>query len=199
MNTWGFGMGQINNQEKILFYYHFLMKFNFINSFLLKLNSLYLLIDENKKFFFLSLLKFNSFLKVTSLMDITVVDNYNLSKRFEVIYSFWSHLNSFRIFFKIHLFVDQPCLSIRSFYKSADWLEREVWDMFGIKFLLHNDLRRILTDYGFKGHPLRKDFPSIGYVEIIYDENHERIKYVPIESAQSSRSFSFINPWKNWK
>jgi NADH:ubiquinone oxidoreductase subunit C len=92
-----------------------------------------------------------------------------------------------------------PIISLSNIFSSSNWLEREAWDMFGIKFLFHPNLRRILTDYNFKGHPLRKDFPIIGYVELIYNDSIQSIQVVPVEITQSLRFFEFLNPWIKFK
>jgi len=141
--------------------------------------------------------KYNSILKCLALMDLCVIDNLNDTNRFELTYSFLFETN--RIFLKTKISLNKHILSLSPVYSSAIWLEREVWDMFGIKFLLHPDLRRILTDYGFKGHPLRKDFPLTGYYEIQYDDISQSIIVLPLELSQKYRSFELINPWIKWK
>jgi len=142
-------------------------------------------------------LKYNSIFKCLSLMDICVIDNINNFPRFELIYSFL--FRTFRIYLKFKVSAKNYVLSISFLFKSAPWLEREAWDMFGIKFLLHNDLRRILTDYGFCGHPLRKDFPLTGYFELNYDDNMQAINIGFLELSQQFRLFKFYNPWIKWK
>lgn len=141
--------------------------------------------------------KFNSILKAKALMDICVVDYISDTNRFELTYSFI--FETYRIFLKTKISSNKYILSLSNVFASANWLEREVWDMFGIKFLLHPDLRRILTDYGFKGYPLRKDFPLTGYYEIQYDDISQSIIILPIELSQKYRSFELINPWIKWK
>lgn len=101
---------------------------------------------------------------------------------------------TFKVGIKLHNNGYIPLLSIGKFYKSAVWLEREIWDMFGIKFIMHLGLRRILTDYGFKGYPLRKDYPLVGYVDIYYDDVTQLIKYNPLELTQNLRFFDVVNP-----
>lgn len=91
-----------------------------------------------------------------------------------------------------------PLISIESYYLSSNWLEREVWDMFGLKFLFHSNLRRILTDYGFKGHPLRKEFPLIGYIDVYYNDAIQNISFGNVEVSQSMRFYTFENPWNKW-
>jgi NADH-quinone oxidoreductase subunit C len=138
-------------------------------------------------------------LKLTSLTDIITIDYlYEYKNRFEIIHIFWNHLKNIRIFLRININIFSPILSIYSFYNSANWLEREIFDMFGIKFLIHSDLRRILTDYGFNGYPLRKDFPTTGFIEIFYDDMFQSISIYPIEESQLYRIFRFENPWNYW-
>lgn len=146
----------------------------------------------------LTFLKNNSISNFDKLVDIIVVDNISNLNRFEVNYVFWNMLYEYR--FSIKIFTDgiRMIYSINNFYKSALWLEREVWDMYGIKFLFQIGLRRVLTDYGFKGHPLRKDFPLLGYVDVYYDDSMQSIKVAPVELAQSLRFFKFENPWNKW-
>jgi NADH:ubiquinone oxidoreductase subunit C len=115
--------------------------------------------------------------------------------RFEVLYSFWNYNLGQRLMLKLVTGLNQWILSINNFFSSSIWFEREIWDLFGIKFLLHGDLRRLLTDYGFRGHPLRKDFPLIGYFEARYDDILKGIFTEPVEMAQVYRRYKFINPW----
>jgi NADH dehydrogenase (ubiquinone) Fe-S protein 3 len=131
-----------------------------------------------------------------ALMDVTAVDYPSRNLRFEVVYNLLSvHYNA-RI--RIKTCVDEitPIHSITGVYSSAGWWEREVWDMFGIFFLGHPDLRRILTDYGFQGHPLRKDFPLTGYVEVRYDDSEKRVVTESLELTQEFRYFDFASPWE---
>jgi NADH:ubiquinone oxidoreductase subunit C len=138
------------------------------------------------------LLKFNSLFKLTCLGDVCVVDNLNRQKRFEICYNFLSVNHNTRFFFKTY--TNTQVQSLTHFFASANWLEREVWDMFGIFFSGHPDLRRILTDYGFDGFPLRKDFPLTGYIEIRYDDEKSAIVYEPLELSQEYRLFNFTSP-----
>nr|BDN85851.1 NADH dehydrogenase subunit 9 [Microheliella maris]BDN85884.1 NADH dehydrogenase subunit 9 [Microheliella maris] len=130
------------------------------------------------------------------LIDITAVDYPNRKYRFEVVY----HLLSVHLIGRLRLKIctDQlnPVPSIVPLYAAANWWEREVWDMFGIFFSNHPDLRRILTDYGFEGYPLRKDFPLTGYVEVRYDDSQKRVVSEPLEMTQEFRSFDFLSPWE---
>ena len=130
------------------------------------------------------------------LIDVTAVDYPSRSLRFEVVYNLLSiHYNA-RIRVKTCVNEIQPLLTSTQVYSSAGWWEREVWDMFGIFFAHHPDLRRILTDYGFQGHPLRKDFPLTGYVEVRYDDSEKRVITESLELTQEFRFFDFASPWE---
>lgn len=129
------------------------------------------------------------------LIDITATDYPGKDARFEVIYNFLSLLLNQRIRIRVQTDEKHSIPSISEYYSSAKWYEREVWDMFGIVFNGHDDLRRILTDYEFEGHPLRKDFPLTGYVEMRYDEEEGRCIYEPVELLQDYRNFDFMSPW----
>lgn len=148
-------------------------------------------------YYFLNFLLKHTNTLFTQLIDIAVVDLVLVNKktRFKVSYLLQSVHYNIRI--KVIVFIEEktPLISVWDFYKSSIWLEREVWDMFGISFLRHPDLRRILSDYGFEGHPLRKDFPLTGYVEIFYDDSKKRIVYEPVALAQEYRNFDLVNPW----
>lgn len=129
-------------------------------------------------------------------VDVTAVDTPSNPERFEIVYNFLSHALNQRI--RIKLFTDEmtPVPSLCRLYPSVGWFEREVWDMYGVFFSDHPDLRRILTDYGFDGHPQRKDFPLTGYVELRYDEAQKRVVYEPVKLTQAYRSFDFLSPWE---
>ena len=134
--------------------------------------------------------------RFTTLIDITAVDWPSREARFDLVYHFLSmHLNQ-RIRVKAVVREDELVPSITSEFPSADWYEREVFDMYGILFSGHPDLRRILTDYGFRGYPLRKDFPTTGYVELRYDEEAKRVVYEPVKLTQEYRLFDFMSPWE---
>ncbi len=134
--------------------------------------------------------------RFTTLIDITAVDWPAREHRFEVVYHLLSmHLNQ-RIRVKVNVREGSLVPSVTGIFKSADWYEREVFDMYGILFSGHPDLRRILTDYGFRGHPLRKDFPTTGYVEVRYDEEAKRVVYEPVTLVQEYRQFDFMSPWE---
>ena len=145
---------------------------------------------------FLTFLKNHTNTQFKMLIDITAVDYPSRSSRFEVVYQLLSiHYNA-RIRIKTNVDELTPIESVSSLFPSANWFERETWDMFGICFLNHPDLRRILTDYGFEGHPLRKDFPVSGYVEFRYDDSKKRVISEPVELAQEFRYFDFASPWE---
>ena len=144
----------------------------------------------------LSELKKKDELKFEMLLDITAVDYPKRSKRFELIYNLLSLKNHLRIRVKIFLNDNEIVPSISKLYKSACWYEREVWDMYGISFSDNNDLRRILTDYGFEEHPLRKDFPLTGFVELRYDEKKKKVSYSKVKLTQDYRNFDFLSPWE---
>ena len=135
--------------------------------------------------------------RFSSLVDITAVDlPERVNARFDVVYHFLSMYQNLRIRLKIAVRADEMVPSITSVHPSANWFEREVFDMFGILFSGHPDLRRILTDYGFRGHPLRKDFPTTGYTEVRYDEAQKRVIYEPVKLVQEYRQFDFMSPWE---
>jgi NADH-quinone oxidoreductase subunit C len=137
--------------------------------------------------------------RFTSLVDITAVDHPDRPKRFDVIYHFLSMWRNQRIRLKIAVREDEMVASLTDLHPSANWFEREVFDMFGILFSGHPDLRRILTDYGFRGYPLRKDFPTTGYTEVRYDEVQKRVVYEPVKLVQEYRQFDFMSPWEGAK
>ena len=130
------------------------------------------------------------------LMDICGVDYPERPKRFEVVYNLLSLVHNNRVTVKVMLDDNSSIPSVSKVFSSADWWEREIWDLFGIFFSGHPDLRRILTDYGFDGHPLRKDFPLTGYVEVRYDDAQKRVVYEPVKLTQEYRDFDFLSPWE---
>ena len=134
--------------------------------------------------------------RFTTLIDLTAIDWPARERRFDLVYNLLSmHLNQ-RVRLKVEVREDEIAPSITGVYPCADWYEREVFDMYGILFSGHPDLRRILTDYGFNGHPLRKDFPTTGYVEVRYDEEQKRVVYDPVKLTQEYRQFDFMSPWE---
>ena len=130
------------------------------------------------------------------LVDLTAVDRPDQPERFEVVYNLLSLKLNQRIRVKLTTDERTPVDSVSGVFSSAIWMEREVWDMFGIFFSGHPDLRRILTDYGFEGHPLRKDFPLTGFKEVRYDEEQKRVVYEPVKLTQEFRRFDFMSPWE---
>jgi len=130
------------------------------------------------------------------LMEMAGVDFPQRAKRFEVVYMLLSLTKSHRILVKVSTDEDTPVPTVTTLWPNAGWLEREVFDMYGVKFAGNNDLRRILTDYGFEGHPFRKDFPLTGYVELRYSEEEKRVVYEPVQLAQDLRQFDFLSPWE---
>ena len=130
------------------------------------------------------------------LVDITAVDFPDRDRRFEIVYNLLSLTHNLRLRIKLPTDESSPVPSATAVFSVALWFEREVWDMYGLFFTDHPDLRRILTDYGFEGHPLRKDFPLTGYVEVRYDEDSKRVVYEPVKLVQEFRSFDFMSPWE---
>jgi NADH-quinone oxidoreductase subunit C len=130
------------------------------------------------------------------LIDICGVDYPDRERRFEVVYNLLSLKRNLRLRVKVATAEDQPVPSVAGVYSVAGWFEREAWDLYGIYFADHPDLRRILTDYGFEGHPLRKDFPLTGFVEVRYDIEQKRVIYEPVKLRQEFRTFDFVSPWE---
>ena len=141
-------------------------------------------------------LRTDSACRFSSLVDITAVDHPERAERFDVVYHFLSMYQNHRIRLKIAVGEEDMVPSLTAIHPSANWFEREVFDMFGILFSGHPDLRRILTDYGFRGFPLRKDFPTTGYTEVRYDEAQKRVVYEPVKLVQEYRQFDFMSPWE---
>ena len=135
-------------------------------------------------------------LQFVSLIDICGVDYPERTRRFDVVYHLLSPRQNARIRVKVEIGEDMPIASATEIYPGADWYEREAYDLFGILFTGHPDLRRLLTDYGFQGHPLRKDFPLTGFLEVRYDDEQKRVVYEPVRLAQEFRSFDFESPWE---
>ena len=130
------------------------------------------------------------------LLDLCGVDYPDRKERFEVVYHLLSMTRNARLRVKVSTDETQPVPSVISAYPAANWFEREAYDMYGMLFSGHPDMRRLLTDYGFEGHPLRKDFPMTGYVEVRYDEEQKRVVYEPVKLAQEYRNFDFLSPWE---
>ena len=165
------------------------------NSFI-KNSELTIEINENNLIEVIQFLKSNEKCKFRQLIDIAGVDYPDSEKRFQLVYLFLSHENNTRIKVSTQFQLDQNISSITKIFPSANWMEREVFDMYGIKFKNHPDLRRILTDYGFKGHPLRKDFPLTGFNEVRYSEKEKKVIYEPVKLEQNYRNFDFESPWE---
>ena len=145
---------------------------------------------------FVDFLKTDQTCRFSTLIDVTAIDHPGRAKRFDVVYHFLSMHQNHRIRLKVAVREEDMVPSIVDIHPSANWQEREVYDMFGILFSGHPDLRRLLTDYGFRGHPLRKDFPTTGYVEVRYDEEQKRVVYEPVKLVQEYRQFDFMSPWE---
>ncbi len=145
---------------------------------------------------FVEFLKTEPTCKFSTLIDITAVDYPERSKRFDVVYHFLSMHQNQRVRLRVSIREEDMVPSIVPVHAGANWFEREVFDMFGIIFTDHPDLRRLLTDYGFRGHPLRKDFPTTGYTEVRYDEELKRVVYEPVSLTQEYRQFDFMSPWE---
>ena len=141
-------------------------------------------------------LKNTETLNFSQLTDLTAVDYPDRLQRFELVYQLLSIENNKRVRIICSINDGQIVPSVTGIYKSAEWPEREVWDMYGLFFSDHPDLRRLLTDYGFEGHPLRKDFPLTGYVEVRYDDIEKRVAYQPVQLTQEYRDFDFLSPWE---
>ena len=159
-------------------------------------NELLIETEENELLDVVQFLKSNEKCKFRQLIDIAGVDYPDNEKRFELVYLFLSHEHNLRIKLLIKFQINQTIISLTKIFPSANWMEREVFDMYGIKFKNHPDLRRILTDYGFKGHPLRKDFPLTGFNEVRYSEKEKKVIYEPVKLEQNYRNFDFESPWE---
>ena len=170
-----------------------------IQKSIIEQNEFLIEIDESDLIEVVQFLKSNEKSKFRQLIDIAGVDYPEEEKRFQLVYLFLSHENNNRIKISIRFQIDQIISSITKIFPSANWMEREVFDMYGIKFKNHPDLRRILTDYGFKGHPLRKDFPLTGFNEVRYSEKEKKVIYEPVKLEQNYRNFDFSSPWEGTK
>ena len=159
-------------------------------------DELLIVVDETDIIDVVQFLKSNEECKFKQLIDIAGVDYPENEKRFELVYLFLSHENNLRIKLLIKFETNQSISSLTKIFPSANWMEREVFDMYGVKFKNHPDLRRILTDYGFKGHPLRKDFPLTGFNEVRYSEKDKKVIYEPVKLEQNYRNFDFESPWE---
>ncbi len=162
----------------------------------IKHNQIYLSIDDNDLNDVVLFLKTNPKTKFRQLIDITAVDYPEKEKRFKLVYLFLSHEINQRIIIDFFVKENEIVKSLTSIFPSANWMEREVFDMYGIEFKDHPDLRRILTDYNFEGHPLRKDFPLTGHNEVRYSEDTKKVIYEPVKLEQNYRNFDYESPWE---
>ena len=170
-----------------------------INSSIIKNNQIYLDIDNVDLIDVITFLKSNKDTKFKQLIDLTAVDYPENEKRFKMIYLLLSHEFNQRIILNFSIKENESVNSIFKIFPSSNWMEREVFDMYGIKFINHPDLRRILTDYNFEGYPLRKDFPLTGYSEVRYSEDERKVIYEPVKLEQNYRNFDYLSPWEGTK
>ena len=170
-----------------------------INSTEIKHNQLYIEIDKEDLIDVTLFIKTNKDTKFRQLIDITVVDYPEKTQRFKVVYLFLSHEFNQRIILNYAITENEVISSLTSIFPSANWMEREVFDMYGVNFKDHPDLRRILTDYGFEGHPLRKDFPLTGHTEVRYSEDKKKVINEPVKLEQNYRNFDYESPWEGTK
>ena len=165
----------------------------------IKHEQLYINIDSEDLIDVSMFIKTNKNTKFRQLMDVTAVDYPENSQRFKVVYLFLSHEFNQRIILSYLINENELIPSLTSIFPAANWMEREVFDMYGIKFKNHPDLRRILTDYGFEGHPLRKDFPLTGHTEVRYSEDQKKVISEPVKLEQNYRNFDYESPWEGTK
>ena len=170
-----------------------------IKSSKIAFNNLYIDIEPEDLSSTILFLKTNDKCRFKQLIDITAVDYPEREKRFKIIYLLLSHENNLRIVVNINLNENYTIPSIIKIFPSANWMEREVFDMYGLSFSNHPDLRRILTDYGFEGYPLRKDFPLTGHTEVRYSEDKKKVVYENVKLDQQYRDFDFESPWEGTK
>ena len=165
----------------------------------IKHDQIYLETDKDDLVEVCLFLKTNKDTKFRQLIDITVVDYPERNQRFDVIYLFLSHEFNQRLVLKYSISENEVITSLTNIFPSSNWMEREVFDMYGVSFKNHPDLRRILTDYGFKGHPLRKDFPLTGHYEVRYSEDEKKVINEPVKLEQNFRNFDYESPWEGTK
>tara|TARA_S200000501_G_scaffold375388_1_gene427270 strand:+ start:1040 stop:1630 length:591 start_codon:yes stop_codon:yes gene_type:complete len=170
-----------------------------INSSEIKHDNLRLCVDEMDLIEVLLFLKNNPKTKFKQLVDLTAVDFPENEKRFRMIYFLLSHEKNVRVSIEYNIKENDIVSSITSIFPAANWMEREVFDMYGVTFKDHPDLRRILTDYNFEGHPLRKDFPLTGHTEVRYNEEVKKVIYEPVKLEQNYRNFDYESPWEGTK
>ena len=170
-----------------------------INKTSIKHNQIYVEIDKEDLLDVVLFMKTNQDIKFRQLIDITVVDYPEQKQRFKIIYLFLSHEFNQRMILSYSINENEIISSLTSVFPSANWMEREVFDMYGVNFKDHPDLRRILTDYGFEGHPLRKDFPLTGHSEVRYSEEKKKVINEPVKLEQNYRNFDYESPWEGTK
>ena len=170
-----------------------------INKSEIRHNQIYLNTDKDDLIDICLFLKTNSETKFRQLIDITVVDYPERNQRFDIVYLFLSHEFNHRLVLKYSILENEVIPSLTTIFPSANWMEREVFDMYGVLFKDHPDLRRILTDYGFEGHPLRKDFPLTGHSEVRYSEDEKKVISEPVKLEQNFRNFDYESPWEGTK
>ena len=170
-----------------------------INKTEIKHDQVYIETDKDDLVEICLFLKTNNETKFRQLIDITVIDYPERNKRFDVVYLFLSHEFNQRIVLKYSISENEVIPSLTSSFPSANWMEREVFDMYGVSFKDHPDLGRILTDYGFEGHPLRKDFPLTGHSEVRYSEDEKKVISEPVKLEQNFRNFDYESPWEGTK
>ena len=188
-------MNELNNLEKII---NSELTSKIIRSEI-KHNQILITIDENNLIEVLLFLKTNTVTKFRQLIEVTAVDYPEKEQRFRMVYLLLSHENNSRIVIDYYIKENKIVPSITNIFPSANWMEREVFDMYGIEFKDHPDLRRILTDYNFEGYPLRKDFPLTGHNEVRYSEEHKKVIYEPVKLEQNYRNFDYESPWEGTK
>ena len=187
------------NKDFIFFNFSYVVKLfgmRLIKFVILKRNNIEFYIEKENLLNFTNILRLCGLIKIDSLNDIAVTDLVYGLRRFKLSYVYTSVFYSIRFILQIFLKELETIPSISKEFKNSNWMEREAWDLYGVFFLNHNELRRILTDYGFKGFPFRKDFPVTGYVELRYDDLRGDIVYEPVELAQEMRFFNFATGWE---
>ena len=170
-----------------------------IKSTKIKHRQIYITINHEDLLYVVSQLKTNKNTKFRQLVDITAVDYPENQKRFKMVYLLLSHELNERILLSYFINENQQISSLTKIFPSSNWMEREIFDMYGIKFIDHPDLRRILTDYNFEGYPLRKDFPLTGHTEVRYSEDEKKVIYEPVKLEQNYRNFDYESPWEGTK
>ena len=170
-----------------------------IKSSFIKFDQIYLNINHDDLLECVTFLRSNSKTKFKQLVDLTAVDYPNNKERFKLVYLFLSHEFNTRLILDFWIYENEIINSITEIYPSANWMEREVYDMYGVNFKNHPDLRRILTDYNFEGFPLRKDFPLTGHKEVRYSEDEKKVIYEPVKLEQNYRNFDYQSPWEGTK